>query len=341
MKRQITKVIKSQKTASWLLIAISVLALLLLYTGMSPFNDVFWWLMNACLFTLALSLAVCTLARLKIYMRCRAMKPLGSIIFHLGMVVVLLGFLANVLWGFKGDVFIPQGVMVKVPENMRVVKKGPLARSMPAYSVALDKLTYGRPNEHDKYRIRYAADVVFIDGAGQSRQQVRINYQAFFRGMYWKYGNSGYSVFLNIKEGDKVIVNDYANIATHGETAWYDTVPVTADLILEIRYYPDFTKAKNGKYLSNTIFPNNPVMDLTIIEKGRRLGPVLIPMAQSRSVGRFRVSFPRFRYWQIFDVGADPGRMLILAGCFATVAGLVWRVLLGEDTLPRMISKRL
>lgn len=253
---------------------------------------------------------------------------LGSILFHLGLVILLAGFLVNNLWGYKGAMLLPERVPLKLPEDLQVEKQGWFFRPPQSLFVGLDKFSYQSGTRDSKEpEIQPEALLRFSDERNQWSRAIKINYPIDAGGLSWRYLDSGYSVLLNLSSPDGLVVNDYANIASHNGEAWYDVIKLSDQLQLEINFYPDFAQ-QGGQLLSQSRLPNNPVLQLTIVQNGVKTGPVLIPMGQVQNVGQFSVAFPDYRYWVALDVGADPGRYLLYLGGALAVVGLLWRTLL-------------
>ncbi|ADG83694.1 hypothetical protein TherJR_2862 [Thermincola potens JR] len=250
---------------------------------------------------------------------------MGSMAFHLGIVVVLAGFLVNFAWGFRATVFIPEKVMVRVPDDLQFKEKGIFYKPGNTFVAALDRFSYGDADADGKNSIRPYSDIYFSDGSHESMQRLRINYPVYYKGTFWEYMDSGYSLFLDIATPEGTVVKDYVNIDSQGLKSWNDTVPLAQDMLLSIRFYPDFVTGKQGAR-SRSIFPKNPVVDLTLFKKGKKIGQAFIPLGRDAVIGDTRIQFPAYRYWQVFDVRSDPGRYLILSGFVALLLGLLWRV---------------
>ncbi len=249
----------------------------------------------------------------------------GSVIFHLGIVLTLVGFLVNSSWGFSSKVLIPEKVVVRIPQDAVVIEKGWLAKQGDAMVVALDSFTYGKPGVNPAQQVpEPEARLFFSDGQTERKAITSINYPASFRGLSFRYSDSGYSLLLKIESGGQLLVNDYANIASHGGKSWSDTVPVTDQLSLDAEFFPDYT-SQAGTPRSRSRFPIKPVMKLAIREDGKIIGSALIPLNKSAHIGGYKVTLQGYRYWTALIVSNDPGRWVILIGAAAALAGLAWR----------------
>ncbi|HEX3032204.1 MAG TPA: cytochrome c biogenesis protein ResB, partial [Bacillota bacterium] len=252
---------------------------------------------------------------------------LGSVAFHLGLVVLVLGFLLNFLWGAQGILLAPEGVNLNPAVDLRIISRGPLFRAIGEHTLQLERFSYSDGSVFNGKPIpRPVASLAFRDGERENRQELRMNHPAVFRGLRWRYLDSGYSLFLGITSPQGVILSDFVNIASHQGTSWGDTVEISPDSKLDIKFYPDYLK-KQDKAVSQSRFPNKPVMELTVIRNGQTAGRSLIPLGQTGQVGDLQVSFPSFRYWALIEATNDPGRSLILLGTLMAVAGLAWRLL--------------
>lgn len=252
---------------------------------------------------------------------------LGSVFFHLGMVLLLIGFFVNVFWSFQGKMLLPEGVQLKVPRDLHIINKGLFFDKPPESSVLLEKFTYGTQHfENGHSSVKPVADMLFSDEHGLERQQVRVNYPPSFGGLVWRYLNSGYSLYVSISSPEGVVVDDFINIATHNESSWSDKVSISKEQKLYINFYPDFVETAKHVYGSRSSFPNKPVIDLEFWEKDHNLGRVLEPLGDTRTVGKLSISFRSLRYWQLLDVSNDPGKYFISVGGIIIVFSLMWRV---------------
>lgn len=253
---------------------------------------------------------------------------LGSVAFHMGLVIMLIGFSVNFLWGGRGIMLAPEGIDLNTANDLKITSQGPLFKAVRPYYLRLERFSYSDETGADgKPLLRPVAGLVFRDTAGESRQQLRINNPVVFGDIRWRYYDSGYSLLLKIVGPQGVIVNDYANIASHQGKSWADIVEISPGLKIDIKFYPDFAENKNDGYISKSRFPNKPVMKLAVLQNERNTGETLIPLGQAKSVGDLQVSFSGFRYWVVLDAVTDPGRILILLGALISVGGLAWRIM--------------
>lgn len=250
---------------------------------------------------------------------------LGSVIFHTGLVVILLGFAINALWGFHGNAFIPERTMIKVPDEVYIYKKGWFHVAPPPFFAGLEKFTHINEPASSSQPV---GDLYFQDFSGVSRQQVKINYPALFNTVYWRFKNWGYSIHLNIDDNGIQVVNDFVNIATHNGTSFYDTIPVNEKLKIDIRFFPDYIEVSKGVYGSRSPFPDKPAAYLIFISGNKKIAEGFVTLNESKKIGTMNVHFQGFRYWELFDVGSDPGKQVIWAGGLMIVAGLLFRLFL-------------
>lgn len=379
MMKRIVKALKSKKTALLLLLACTFLSLLIIYARWESTRILVTRGTTLAMLLLAVSLTVCSWARLRHYIMYGRNKTgpstlyrdtreiplgseivlariigilsrkkyrvnvageevtaiknleglLGSVAFHLGLVLLLTGFAVNVLWGYRGTVLLPERVLLKMPDELNTVKQGWLYQPPSLFYVGLEKFHNKQEKAGEPGAFWWPEGTLYFRAETQeSRRQVRVNYPAYTQGLYWRHKNSGYSLFVEITSPQGTLVSDYANIASHGGTSWSDTVDINKNLKLNINFYPDFVETRENLFASRSIFPNKPVMELTIYEEDKKTGHGLIPMGQMEAVGKYAVSFKEFRYWQLLDVSADPGKYFIWVGGLLAVTGLAVRAVL-------------
>ncbi|PKM80354.1 MAG: hypothetical protein CVU89_14185 [Firmicutes bacterium HGW-Firmicutes-14] len=285
-------------------------------------------LMVALLFGLAASLLACNLTRVSVMSRQAKITgsntaKRGSVIFHLGLVLILFGFGISALFGMKGRVMIPEGVAVRFPSEISSVETGKL-HSFEEYTVGLNEMELVREGENIG-QVRSHVD--FITNGQSGRRVIEINRPAKFRGYYWRSMNWGYSVHLIIKSEDMTVLDNFLNIATHRDGLYYDRYSVPDLGEFQVRFYANMPV--QGKPAEKAVFPDRPAVEIKLLSSdtsGAEPGGPIIPLGQTGKLGNYTVSFSEHRFWEEFDVSSDPGESFIFLGSILAVAGLFLRV---------------
>ena len=282
-----------------------------------------WFNLLVCV--LALSLLVCTVKRARKLLCTKAGSYIsfkwGSVVFHAGMLIILLGFGVTSLWGMRGKVIIPEGVAVAFPADIFEVKKGAW-HEYEEFKAGLNKFNL---ITEDRMISQVRGTVDFISGSGSERQVIEINHPAKFTGYYWRSQDWGYSAYLRVSKNNDIILNDYVNIASSGGR-YFDTynLPGTANM-MKVEFYPGVNSEGNPD--NAAILPQNPGLSVTIDGPGEMAVNALVLMGESALLGDYQIEFVDYRFWEQFDISKDPGEVFIYLGSIMAVFGLALRVL--------------
>lgn len=242
----------------------------------------------------------------------------GSVLFHLGMVVVLTGFAVSALWGMKGSVFAEEGVPLNFKQHLHNVKTGPFFKDLPDYPAVLREI---KPIERGGVIEQVQAVIEFPTGGQPVKKEVAINKPVKHRGYTWRSHNWGYAPYLTVRNNaGEILLDNYVNIVTHSGRSFYDHIKLEDGTVVRVELIPD--AASTGNYGYKSVLPLNPVV-MVSGTKGQE--EAAVPLGQRVVLGGLEVSFNSVRRWGLFDVSYDPGWSLIYVGGLATVAGIAWR----------------
>lgn len=290
----------------------------------SLFDTVYF---NSLLLLLSISLSICTIKRtVKLIQRGSNVTSvdsrLGSIVFHIGMVIIMVGFGISSLFGMRGKVIIPEGVVVQFPKEVQLIKQGQFHKP-DNYHIGLKSMELVREGETIG-QVRGKLD--FMQGYSTERQIVEINHPAKYEGYYWRSQEWGYTVKMRIINNEVVIFDDYVNIATHSDTLFYDKFELSNQVYLEIQFFPSMQAG--GIPDREAIFPDNPGLMVKISNRDneKMSGQGVVQKNVETTIGGYTVIFEDYNFWEQFDVSSDPGEIFIYFGGIACIAGLALRI---------------
>jgi len=365
------KLLQSKKLAVWLIIILTLASLAgviipqetqgkgeydlwaLNYAFLAPvvkllgLNRVFqtkWFLILVLIFFI--NLTSCTLGQLNRLWRLRQTLRqdgqavpqgywgvLGNCIFHLGLVIIVIGSLLTFGYKMSGYVEITEGeTFVESHGNYGTITEGPLFdENHLGFQVTHDKQT--RYFEKDG-QLDYVTSRITVRDNGKEivYPEVERGRPFTYRGVTFYHYKSGFAPFITITDpqGQKVL-EGYAvfNSLWHNNNGQYNMdleLPGT-EIILKARFYPDAI-VKNDRMTTRTLKLANPVIQATVMEKGKLTGKVEFKPGQNAAYNGWTMSMGDVRFWSGYEVVRDPGAGAIFAGFWICLAGLTMSFLL-------------
>lgn len=271
----------------------------------------------------------------------------GNLLFHTAFYVLLIGVAIAQTLGFTGQINVVEGTTFT---DTRIVygnvRAGPWfgIDDHRGFQVRLDDFdaTYhanGTPDD-------FVSTVTVIDDGEVARDAgtVRVNAPLRYDGMKLYQLRFGMAPRVVVRAGDTVLFDDSVMMADNGGV-WTGTAKVktsgTDQIALDLALLPDFGLDAQGRPVSRSPQPDNPVLfaDLWVgalglerpvdasqfIRDGEPIaGTTLVPGDTSDPlIGNLTVEFAELPMWSGFQVSHAPGRWTMLVGCVALLTGLV------------------
>jgi len=273
----------------------------------------------------------------------------GSLVFHTAFYLLLLGAVVGKVFGFTGQVTIPEG--------------SAFAETRIAYDAA-DPGRWWDLSDHrgfvvtlDDFDVSYFPNFVprdFVSTVTISEQgepvrseTVRVNHPLHHEGMNLYQSSFGMAPHIIVRAGDRVLLDERFMLApASGQNVWTGTAKVKFDdprqqIALDLALAPDAELRDGQPVLGPDPAPRNPVLvgSLYFGELGlerpvpasqfRRSGPpvdttMLRPGKTAQlAEGSLSVEFVDLGYWSGLQVSHQPGRRILLAGGLLLLIGLV------------------
>ncbi|MHC4200426.1 MAG: cytochrome c biogenesis protein ResB [Planctomycetota bacterium] len=260
-------------------------------------------------------------------------RRLGSVVFHLGIVLTLAGALVSSLTRCEGSVVVGEGQTVPLKESSFTgfVRRWPLLDDSPLFRVRLEKF---RPEHVTRWGVPdYASDVTVIDG-GQERKKttVRVNSPLVYRGVTLYQVNHGFSPrFMFAVRKSARLFDKYVPLGTDLDSdpvRYWGSFPVAGtEFTVDAELFPDAV-FEEGRLRSKSPVPRNPAASVTV----RRGDKVVFsgPIARGRPVEIEKgvcIGLGRPKYWSKFNVVKDRGVTFVFIGAWIATAGLCIRFL--------------
>ncbi len=260
-----------------------------------------WWFYLLMLI-LGLAILICSFQRLR---HARSLTTVGSLVFHLAIVVILAG----AVWSLGYS----RSALVDVAEQHTVALAdyGFESGQLTLNTFAIDYYPDLQPRQ-------YTSDIS-LAGYEQEDYKLKINVNNPLRAGNLKIYQSSWGWMLKIK------------LVTNGSTQMldvkdFDVFPLSSgeDNAIRVIFLPDYAEDQHGTF-SRTSIPNNPYLGLSLVQSGRVVDMVLMAPGEEVQMGQYSFTFEGFSYYSGLQIKYDPGVNLVFAGFILLLLGLLGR----------------
>jgi len=285
-------------TSWWILVLVSMLALLLAYD-----------------FILRLSRLTRTVPAEGTPVQTRRVRwgLYGSLFFHLSLLVLLIGAVADLVWGYHGTIYLTEGQIEREEEaSYAFVRSGILGthRGFMIRHEELDPAYAGFGNPMSAARVSFAYPQAL---AGD--RWIAVNRPARIEGVrVYLGGEAGYTPHFEIWDTTGAPRRSaFVRLAAQKTPQGIEHGDWLPDLGEE-RLYCRVEEGDPARLmLELTSSPDAPVL------RGSLTAPGAI------TLGALRVQVSELRRWARFELSCHPGQSMVFAGFWGAVIGLVWR----------------
>ena len=266
----------------------------------------------------------------------------GSVVFHIGMIVVIIGTLFSMATSYEGIITLTEGftrdTLGLFPEDMKEERS-----AFPFQSMELEEFraTYSDEN----FPLDYSAAIKTVGRKGErEKHQVKINLPLKREGVNFvliKYSFAPRFIVTEKTESDDNVVEDaYVNL-TVTSTDQLDSFQLPdIGIKVEAKFFPDF-EMEEERLLTKSKLPKNPVFLLTFYRWDEKIGSGILPLAKRMDFfnGRYTIEFRDLREWVTLSVSQDSGLGVVVAGLFIIVLGLIVRFAQNERKIWLIMSE--
>lgn len=275
---------------------------------------------------LAVNLIACTLDRERAYARARtrgsaAISRLGSLVMHVGILLVLIAGLLSGLTRFDGRIALTEGqTLPDAPGSYLGAPSLPrLGAAFGASSVRLDSL---RAQYEGSAITQAFAQLTFADSAATSVQEVSVNSPARWHGKSYLLLKGGHAVGLGATSmaGQMLFPDAVVRLGDRIEGGYGDTVMLADGRKLEITTFADASNPKTAA--EQPLRLADPVVTLRVA------GGKDVLHLRPGSVGQVdgvEVKVSDVRLWNEFAVKADRATPVAYAAFAVMVLGAAVR----------------
>ncbi len=277
---------------------------------------------------LLLSMSLCVIRRLGGGLKDGAFA--GSVVFHLGMMVVILTGLMSPLWRYYAVAVLPQDVMVEpTDQNFFAQTRGPFS---PTPGFVYLRLNHHKTIYQDgRFPVEHRADITvgYMEGDSfvSKDETVRVNDPVKVDGFQIMLARGYMSPrFVLLDERGRILFDGFVKLSNR--TAVEDTFEIPeAGLVFYTRFFPDMFK-KGASYGTLSLEPRNPAFGIKVAKKDDLFRDMWRGVLSPQDVAHFNgftMELKEMRQVVELQISSDPSLWGIVAGWVLVVAGLFLR----------------
>jgi cytochrome c biogenesis protein len=290
------------------------------------------------------------------------LREAGNLVFHVAVLVVLVGVAVTSLWGFKGSVVVVQGdsfsnTLIQYDDfaaggRFSSADLAPFAFTVDRFAVSYDPRGPGRGTP-----TRFEANLSVVDrpGARATPFDLRVNHPLQVDGTSVYLVGHGYAPVVTVRDGRGGVVYSGpvvflpldGSFTSYGVIKAPDASPT--QLGFEGYFFPTARLGPNDQPMSVFPAPDNPVLSLIgyhgnlgldsgtaqsvyVLDKtgltsyklaDGRPRPLLLRPGDTARLKDGSITFTGVKLWAKLQISRQPGKILPLAGVLLAIAGLL------------------
>lgn len=247
----------------------------------------------------------------------------GSVGFHVGMNVVLIGTALSLITRFNASVVLTEGYGVELKDAFL----GAAPKGFPIKGANMEGF---RAVYVEGFPVDYSMELGLWGDEGRERaEEVKVNKPLNWKGYQFAPLRYGFSPRFVMKKDDKILLDGYVNLVVMTPEQ-LDSFDIPEEGIkTTAQFFPEFYKEGTAPK-TRSKEPKNPVFFVEIARGKDILGSGFLHMNQEVSFAGYTLKFDDIRMWVMFDVSRDLGVPVVTFGFILIVAGLIIRFILGE-----------
>lgn len=257
----------------------------------------------------------------------------GSIVYHLGFMIILLGVVISSSTRFTGNVLMAEGQELPLLiRNMTDIGRKPAGDyELPGNAVYLERFTADIRNE--RFPVEYTAYLKIAEANGNIlSENIRVNQAIKYKDLAILLRNYGFAPRMVLKNGPKdMLLDAFVNLkgrrAGDPDSFSVPNKKITVNTV----FYPNFARKAS-------LVPEAPVYGVSVMEKGKQIFKGYLRKGHTVKLKNgMTLAFPEMRYWAYFQVSRDLGLGVLFWGFVISFAGLLLRFIFHD----RQISIRI
>jgi cytochrome c biogenesis protein len=253
----------------------------------------------------------------------------GSVVFHFGLIIIVLGGLVSGAFKTTGYMMVAEGeTRMERHDNYNVIYRGPFFKNEYHYGFNIT-LKKQQKFYDESGRLDYIKSSFVLSEGGRPvlEKAVSKGDPLLYRDIRFFEYDDGFAPLVTMKNPDGSIARqtflllNTHRYATH-RTYYYNHLEFPGNpYTLSMEFYPDMAVKGEGLYSKSTKF-NNPAAKVVFSEKGRRVAEKVIRQHETMIFKGYAFSFGEVRAWTGLEVVRDPGAGILFAGFWLALAGL-------------------
>jgi len=245
----------------------------------------------------------------------------GSVLFHLGIVIIFLAAPVSALTTFRGTIVVTEGIPIKLKDAFISIEDKEIPALLGESSLFIKELRGEFYKGIYKYEFGGRLNIDGVD------YDYSVNKAFNHKGFQFTLNEFGYSPWVTIKDANGNLLFDYfLNIR---DMAGGDYFNLSEKKRIHVVFFPDFFR--EGDRIGNRSAEiKNPVIMVRFLDSGREYAKDLIKLGEEKHIGDDIVSFKEVRPWGGFIIVRDSGVGLLWVGFIIGVLGLLLRFLSNE-----------
>lgn len=257
----------------------------------------------------------------------------GSVLFHIGLNVVVIGGIVSMLTLFSREVPLTEGFETSQQEQFRnIMDPSELAR-FPYRRMLLESFE-ARYDEGGLFPIDYTVKLKTVDirgGMGDevlkvNRPHIKGGYQFLLQRYFF-----APRFAVTEKETGKPIEDAFVNLLIQ-TVAMSDEFEIQETGVrIKAWFFPDFYM-EGSQPKTRSMNLDNPAFVLEFFKGENKIGDGVLPLGKRMDFdgGRYTIHFMDIRYWITLSVSRDYGLPIVKWGLLFIVSGLALRFVLNE-----------
>lgn len=257
----------------------------------------------------------------------------GSILFHVGLLLVLAAVVASALTRVNGEIVVTEGFAAALrPETFVWLTRPGRLPPLQGHSLSIRDFVA----EYSPAGTPVDYSVLLSVHRGRERikeEQVRVNQAFSWNGLDLTLHRYGFapSLVASNREGQSVL--DATGVLRVIPAGKEDSLALQDGGRLLIKLYPDFA-VRDRKPVSRSPEARRPVVAFRWLDhEGRQLARGRVELGARVTSRGYTVAFPKLSYWAGFVVAADRGLWLLAIGSLVGSLGLLLRFGFPDQTL--------
>lgn len=250
----------------------------------------------------------------------------GSITFHIGLLVIITGISLSMAFGFSGGIILTEGHTLPLTESdgFSTIERKPISMSaLPRFTVSLHN--FSAVYEKDRFPVGFRARLAIEDqGLNYTTELLEVNRSITAGGYRFTLQRYGFAPHFTVRNGGRVIFDGDVNLVVFSEDQEDRFEIPETGYVVNTRFFPDYY-VKNGRPVSRSVVPRNPVFLLSVFEGNTPVCKGLVSLGKELTGGPVTIAFTGLRHWIYVGMTRDPGMPVIIAGFMLGSLGLFLR----------------